>query len=72
MNPTMLLSLKKKWEEFSVRHPKFVQFLQTVIAQGVGEDCIIDVTVTFPDGKSYQSNMKVTAEDVELIRGLAR
>ncbi len=68
----MLLSLKKKYDEFSERHPKFVQFLHTVIGQGVGEDCIIDVTVTFPDGKTYQSNMKVTPEDVELIRSFAK
>ena len=72
MNPAMLLSFKRKWEEFTERHPKFVQFLQEVIGRGVGEGCIIDITVTFPDGKSCQSNMKVTAEDVELIRSLSQ
>ena len=37
---------------------------------GVGEGSVIDITVTLPDGRTLQSNMRVTAEDVELIKDL--
>ena len=72
MNPAMLLTLKKKWEEFGERHPKFAAFLHDVAGQGITEGSIIDITVTMPDGKKYQSNMKVTQEDLELIKGLSQ
>ena len=57
VNPAALLTLKKKWEEFSARHPKFVAFLSALKNQGMAE--------------TFQSNIKLTAEDVELVRSLA-
>ena len=72
MNPTMLLTLKKKWDEFTERHPKFAAFLHDVAGHGITEGSIIDIKVTLPDGKVYQSNMRVSEEDLELIRGLTR
>ena len=70
MNPAMLLTLKKKWEEFSTRHPKFVSFIEALKGRGVQEGSIIDITVTMPDGQQFQSNLKLTAEDIEMIRSL--
>ena len=70
VNPAMLLTLKKKWEEFSTRHPKFVSFIQTLKGRGVTEGSIIDITVTLPDGEKFQSNLKLSAEDIEMIRNL--
>ncbi|MBO7374420.1 MAG: hypothetical protein J6Z07_02695 [Lachnospiraceae bacterium] len=70
MNPAMLLTLKKKWEEFSTRHPKFVSFIGALKGRGVQEGSIIDITVTMPDGQQFQSNLKLTAEDIEMIRSL--
>ena len=70
MNPTMLFGLKKKFEEFQERHPKFAMFAQDVMRSGVGEGSIIDISITLPDGQVLRSNMKVTAEDVELIKDL--
>lgn len=72
MNPAMLLSFKKKWDEFSVRHPKFVAFLGTLKNKGLDEGSIIDVAITLPNGEKYQSNIKLTAEDVEMIKGLVK
>ena len=70
VNPAMLLTLKKKWEEFSVRHPQFVSFIQALKGRGVTEGSIIDITVTMPDGEKFQSNLKLSAEDIEMIRSL--
>ena len=70
MNPAMLFTLKKKFEDFQSRHPKFAMFGQDLMRSGVGEGSVIDITVTLPDGRTLQSNMRVTAEDVELIKDL--
>ncbi len=69
MNPAKLLSLKKDWEAFSARHPRFVQFIMTIAQNGMGVGSIIDVTVTLPDGKTFQSNLRLTQEDVDFVKG---
>jgi len=71
VNPAALLTFKKKWDEFSSRHPKFVSFLGVLKNQGIAEGSVIDMKVTMPDGEVFQSNIKLTPEDIELIRGLA-
>ena len=71
VNPAALLSFKKKWDEFSGRHPKFVAFLGALKNQGMAEGSVIDMKVTMPNGEVFQSNIKLTAEDIELIKGLA-
>ena len=70
MNPAMLFTMKKKFEDFQQRHPKFAMFIQDVMKSGVGEGSVIDISITLPDGQILRSNMKVTAEDVELIKDL--
>ena len=70
MNPAMLFTMKKKFEDFQQRHPKFAMFIQDVMKSGVGEGSVIGISITLPDGQILRSNMKVTAEDVELIKDL--
>lgn len=69
-NPMALLQMKKQWDDFSARHPKFALFLMDVVKSKVGVDTIIDIKLTMPDGKILQSNMKVCEEDMELIQNL--
>ena len=71
VNPAALLTLKKKWDVFSGIHPRFVSFLGALKNQGITEGSIIDMKVTMPNGEVFQSNIKLTPEDIELIRGLA-
>ena len=54
MNPAMLFTLKKKFEDFQARHPKFAMFGQDLMRSGVGEGSVIDITVTLPDGRTLQ------------------
>lgn len=72
VNPATLLTFKKKWEEFSQRHSGFSQFIQAAASGGLGEGNILDVKITMPDGRTLQSNMKITAEDVEMIKSLTK
>lgn len=70
MNPMALLSLKTGFEQFKNRHPRFVQFVQTMVQTGLQEGTVLECKVITPDGREIQSNIKVTSEDLELLRQL--
>lgn len=70
MNPAAMLTFKKKFEEFAQRHPRFVQFLGALKGSNLPEGSVIDVKVTLPDGQIFQSNLKLTEEDLEMIKSL--
>ncbi len=71
MNPAALLTIKKKWDEFSGRHPRFIAFMSALRSRGVETGSVIDIKVTMPNGETFQSNLKLTDEDVEFVKGLA-
>lgn len=70
MNPMNFLQMKSALDGFRKRHPKVVQFVQTMAKSGIRKDSVIEITVTTPEGESYQANMKVMQEDLELISRL--
>lgn len=70
INPMKLMKFKDSWKAFEERHPKFVKFIMAVMNSGVGEGTIVDVKITLPDGREIASNMKVSAEDVEFLKGI--
>ncbi len=70
MNIPDFLKLKNAWDTFTAAHPKFPGFLNAVRASGIEEGTIIAVSVTQPDGKVIDSNIKVTAADLELFETL--
>lgn len=71
MNPMALLSMKNAFETFKNNHPKFVSFVQAVARPEVmNEGTILECKITTPDGKEYQSNIKITQSDLELFQKL--
>lgn len=68
MNPAKLFQIKNMWDRFTMNHPKFPKFLQAAAQASIGEGTIIEVKITKPDGDSIASNVKLTAEDMELFR----
>ena len=68
INPLRLLQLKSAWEQFQARHPKFPAFLNAESRNTLEEGTIIDVTVTSPDGRQIGTNLKLTAEDLQLLQ----
>ncbi|MDY2884545.1 hypothetical protein ACTNEF_10485 [Bariatricus sp. HCP28S3_E4] len=70
MNPMNLFQIKKLWNEFTARHPKFPNFIKAVSQNAIQEGTILEIQVTCPDGKSFASNLKVTAEDLEMLQML--
>ena len=70
LNPMALMKLKKSGETFAANHPKFPAFMQAASQGMIGEDSIIEVSITSPDGRKISTNIKVTQSDMELFEGL--
>lgn len=70
VNPIKLLQLKNAWDQFSRRHPKFPAFLSSVTKGAIAEGTVLEINVTTADGRLISSNLKFTAEDMELIEEL--
>ncbi len=69
MNIQSMFQLKKAWNTFTANHPKFPGFLKA--AQGtLREGTILAFTITTPEGQTIESNLKLTASDLELMRTL--
>jgi hypothetical protein len=71
INPAKIFKLKGLWSQFNQNHPKFSQFLNTVYQNGLKEGTVFEITVTTPEGKTINSNMKLTTSDIELLRTLS-
>ena len=68
LNPMMMIQLKTSWDRFVKNHPKFPKFWKAACKNGLAEGTVIDIKVTSPDGTEISSNIKVTGDDMELIR----
>lgn len=69
MNPMDILKIKTAWSRFQAAHPKFPAFLKA--ASGAVQDgSIIEVTIKTPEGKEIATNLRISREDMELIREL--
>lgn len=69
-NPAALFKIKGLWDQFIQNHPKFPQFLNAVNHSGIGEDSVIEVQITQPDGQQMKTNIKVSQSDLELFEQL--
>lgn len=66
-NPAAILQLMNLWSRFQNNHPKFPKFLSAVARNGIKEGSIIEIKVTTAEGESFDSNLKINAEDMEMI-----
>lgn len=71
-NPAKLMQLKKQYEAFTARHPKFMRYLSYITDNCMAEGSVMDVTVTDAAGQSVHGNAKLTAEDVAFLQELRR
>lgn len=69
-NPTVIFQLMNLWNRFKQNHPKFPKFMTAVYQNGIKEGSIVEINVTTPDGQNLSSNLKISAEDMELIEQL--
>ena len=71
-NPAKLLQLKKQYEAFTDRHPKFMRYLAYITDNYMAEGTVMDVTVTDAAGKAIHGNAKLSAEDVAFLQEVRR
>ena len=71
MNPAKLFQIKNLWDRFTTNHPKFPKFLQAAYQASIDEGTVIEVKITKANGDSIASNVKLTAEDLELFREIS-
>ena len=72
INPAKLLQLKKQYDAFIERHPKFMRYMAYITDHYISEGAVMDVTVTDAEGKSIHGNAKLCAEDVTFLREVRR
>lgn len=65
-----LQKLKSQLYTFHRNHPKFAPFLDAVNKNALGEGTIIEISVTSPEGRHYETNLKVNQEDLEFLHSL--
>ena len=63
----MMLKLGGMWAKFTKNHPKFPQFIAAIKSNGLKENMIIDIKLTYDDGKQYETNLKLTNDDLQMI-----
>ena len=71
-NPAKILQLKKQYEAFVERHPKFLRYLAYITDHYMEEGTVLDVTVTDTQGRSLHGNAKLSAEDVAFLQEVRR
>ena len=68
MNPMIILQIREKIDIFRKEHPKILPFLKTIDRKALEEGSVLEIKATSVDGQEYVSNIKITANDIELIR----
>lgn len=66
-NPMKLMKLKEMGERFRALHPRIPGFMDAAV-RNIKEGSVIEMMVTDPEGKTIRANIRVTAEDMEMLR----
>lgn len=68
INPKTILSIKDKAKTFETEHPKMRLFFDKINKEALTVGSTFEIKVTAVDGKEYVANIKVSENDVELIK----
>lgn len=69
MNPMFLMQLKGELEKFNTRHPKLQMFFADAMRKMDTND-VLEISLTKPDGSKMRTNIRVSAEDKQLLQNL--
>lgn len=70
-NPAMLMKIMSAKNKFDANHPKLKNYFTAVKNKGIEEGSVIELKITNPDDEPMVANIKVQAEDTELLSQLA-
>ena len=62
--------LKKHLDLFFFIYTKFPLFLGAVTREALEEGTLLEMSVTTPEGKHFETNLKLKSEDLEFIRAI--
>lgn len=66
INPMQLMKLREMGQRFQNNHPRLPGFFRAAVS-GIREGSILEMTVTDPEGKKLCANIKVTADDMQML-----
>ena len=70
-NPMELMKIMGIWNSFKANHPKFPKFMAAAAQPGViSANTILEMKITTADGRTQETNLKITESDMELIQQL--
>lgn len=64
---TAVMKIKNAWDSFTRNHPKFMPFMQAVASEAMADGTVIEIKVTSPEGKEFNTNMRITQSDLDLL-----
>lgn len=70
MNPMGFMKIKGLVDRFKDNHPKVPMFFAAA-SKSIDVDSIIEINITTAEGKNLCTNMKVTTDDMELVKQLS-
>lgn len=68
----MMFKMQGLFMKFTKNHPKFPAFLKAIQSNGLKVDTIIDIKISYPDGKTVDSNLKICQSDLDIIDELKK
>ena len=71
LNPLQILKIKSILNDIRTRHPGFVRFIKAIRKKGLPQGSVLEVKITFPEGQTMETNIRVSEEDLELLRTLS-
>lgn len=68
-NPMEMMQFATKLKDFNERHPRVMPFFRETAGKFTSGS-VVELKLTDPENKEYVTNIRLTDEDVELIRSL--
>ena len=70
-NPMSLMKMKKMWERFNAAHPRLLPYFRALGDGYLEQGSVVEMNVTAPDGRNLKCNLRLTEEDLELMREIS-
>ncbi len=71
INPIEMLQIGGRIQTFKEQHPRVPAFIKKVGKEAIKEGAIVEVKVTSVEGTDYVTNIRLTAEDIEMLKVIA-
>lgn len=68
--PKMILQLKTMLTKFRQNHPESASVFSPAASKAINEGSVIEISLTTAEGRELCTNMRVTQDDLEMIRTL--